>query len=164
MNKVFCTVLALVLVVGFSSFAIGQLKVEGKGEEYHHALALEFLHSADHAKALQHQASLDHPLNMELVKQHADEIGRSLENARVDHAMIHKTYDEKNTNDVKENHNALLEAHTKALEAYQKLKGEVQQKNIDKGAIGTLATTIYEHASHAAAEHKDAMKKLGVSW
>lgn len=136
--------------------------VEGRGEEYHRAFSLEFWHTADHAKALQEQTSLQHKLNMDIARQHVEEMERSMENARLDHVMMHKTYSETEKEEVQENHNLILQTHLKATEAIKILRAELKKKLPDLAVMKELAGTVYENTSKAAAEHKKAMVKLGL--
>ena len=136
--------------------------VEGRGEEYHRAFSLEFWHTADHAKALQEQTTLPHKLNMDIAGQHVEEMERSLENARLDHVMMHKTYSDLEKEGIQENHNLILQTHLKATEAVKALRVELKKKSIDLAVGKELAGTIYENATKAAAEHKKAMVKLGL--
>ena len=66
-----------------------QRKVEGKGEEYHHAMYLNLKHSADEAQALYSQISLNRDLNMEIANQHFEEIWNSLHPVPLSHSLIH---------------------------------------------------------------------------
>lgn len=154
---VFCVVVGISLLT-----AQQQLKVEGKGEEYHQAMYLEFSHTADHAKALSKQTALGRDLNMYIANQHVEEIGRSLENIRTDHAMVHKTYTDAEMTKIQENHNVILDSHTKSLEAYKSLKAEVQKTTPDMKRVKDLSDVIYEYTTKALNEHREAMTKLDV--
>lgn len=139
-----------------------QRKIEGKGEEYHHAMYLNLKHSAEEAEALYNQALLNRDLNMEIANQHCDEIWNSLEAVRVQHAMVHKTYGEQQTTMVAENHEALLKSYDKAVEACKILKKEMAKGKPDVNAIRDQSAQIYQMALKAATEHLDGMKKLGI--
>lgn len=136
--------------------------VEGRGEEYHRAFSLEFWHTADHAKALQEQASLPRKLNMEIALQHVGEMERSLENARLDHVMMHRAYSENEKEEVLENHNLIIQFHLKASEALKTLQSELKKKSIDLSVVKELAGVIHDHATKVATEHKKALVKLGL--
>lgn len=164
MNKfirLFFIVLCVLVSISFLP-AQQQLKVEGRAEEYHQAMALEFSHAADHAKALSKQTALERDLNMYIAKQHVEEIGRSLENIRTDHAMVHKTYTDSEMTQIQENHNVILDSHTKSLEAHKSLKAEAQKTMLDVKKIKDLSDVIYEHTTKALNEHREAMTKLDV--
>lgn len=164
MNKFIRLFLVVLCVVAGVSLltAQQQLKVEGKAEEYHQAMSMEFSHTADHAKALSKQTVLGRDLNMYIAKQHIEEIGRSLENIRTDHAMVHKTYSDTEMTKIQENHNVILDSHTKSLEAFKSLKVEVQKNAPDLKRVKELSDAIYEYASKALSEHQQAMMKLDV--
>ncbi|MEX0736887.1 MAG: hypothetical protein WEB62_04790 [Bacteroidota bacterium] len=139
-----------------------QRTVEGRGEEYHRAFSLEFWHTADHAKALQEQVALPHKLNMDIAGQHVEEMERSLENARLDHVMMHRTYADPEKEEILENHNLILQTHLKATEAVKALRVELKKKSPDLSAMKVLAGIIFENATKAASEHKKVMMKLGL--
>jgi len=162
MKKFIHAAVLMLLLMSMISFSSSQLKIEGKGEEFHRALQLEFVHAADHAKAIEEQVSLPRAMSMEITRRHMEEIGHSLENARVLHSMVHKTFSDQDAAAVKENHNGLYDAHTKALDAFQQLKVEIVKKEMDASRVQGLANTIYRQTDKAAAEHRDGMKKLGV--
>ncbi|MBI3787833.1 MAG: hypothetical protein HY276_06190 [Ignavibacteriales bacterium] len=164
MNKIirlFIVVLCILVSISLLT-AQQQLKVEGKAEEYHQAMTLGFSHMADHAKALAKQTSLGRDLNMYIAKQHVDEIGRSLENVRTDHAMVHKTYSDAEMTAIQENHNVILDSHTKSMEAFKSLKAEVQKTTPDLKRVKDFSNAIYEYGTKALNEHREAMMKLGV--
>jgi hypothetical protein len=139
-----------------------QRTVEGRGEEYHRAFSLEFWHTADHAKALQEQVALPHKLNMDIAGQHVEEMERSLENARLDHVMMHRTYAENEKEEISENHTLIIQTHLKATEAVKAIRAELKKKSPDRSVIKELAGTIHENATKAASEHKKVMIKLGL--
>ena len=164
MNKIirlFVVVLCILVSISLLT-AQQQLKVEGKAEEYHQAMTLEFSHTADHAKALAKQTTLGRDLNMYIAKQHVDEIGRSLENIRTDHAMVHKTYSDAEMTAIQENHNVILDSHTKSIEVFKSLKAEVQKTAPDLKRVKDFSNAIYEYAGKALSEHQQAMMKLDV--
>lgn len=157
------TALCLILVVCITGSGFAQTRtIEGKGEEYHHAMYLNFKHSAEQAQALFTQVSLRNDLVMEIVREHVDEIWVNLERARVQHAMIHKTYGEDETRMIAENHENLLNAHTAAMESCKLLKAEVEKKNPDRDSMKRLSGMLYAQTLKAAVEHMDGMKKLGL--
>lgn len=157
------TTLCLILVVCISGIGLAQTRtIEGKGEEYHHAMYLNFKHAADQAQALFTQANMPNTLVMEIAREHVDEIWVNLERARVQHAMIHKTYGEDETRMIMENHENLLNAHLAAMESCKLLKTEIGKKNPDRESIKRLSGMLYAQASKAAVEHMDGMKKLGL--
>ena len=139
-----------------------QRKVEGKGEEYHHAMYLNFKHAAEEAEALYNQTGLNRELNLEIARQHVDELWTSLDNARIQHAMVHKTYGEQQSTLVAENHESLLNAHDKALEAGKLLKTEIEKGKPDVKVVREQSVTVYQMAIKAATEHLEGMKKLGI--
>ena len=157
------TGLCLVLLIVASSVGVAQIRtIEGKGEEYHHAMYLNFKHAADQAQALFTQMSLPHDLEMEIVREHIDEIWMNLDRARIQHAMVHKTYGTDEARMVTENHDVLLKAHLAATENCKLLKAELDKKNPDRESIKNFASELYVQASKAASEHLDGMKKLGL--
>lgn len=155
--------LCLILVVCVSGTGLAQMRtIEGKGEEYHHAMYLNFKHAADQAQALFTQATMPNDLVMEIVREHVDEIWVNLERARVQHAMIHKTYGEDETRMITENHENLLKAHMAAMESCKLLKAEIEKKNPDRDSMKKLSGMLYAQSLKAAVEHMDGMKKLGL--
>lgn len=157
------TGLCLILLVAVSSDGFAQMRtIEGKGEEYHHAMYLNFKHAAEQAQALFTQASLPYDLRMEIAREHVDEIWMNLERAKIQHAMVHKTYGSDESRMVTENHDILLKAHLAATEQCRLLKAELDKKSPDLEAIRNAASQLYAQASKAASEHLDGMKKLGL--
>jgi len=139
-----------------------QRKVEGKGEEYHHAMYLNFKHAAEEAEALNYQLMLNHDLNLEIARQHAQEIWTNLDNVRIQHAMVHKTYGAQQSTLVAENHEILLESHNKAFEASTLLNTELKKANPDIKLLREQSVVVYQMSTKAAAAHLDGMKKLGI--
>jgi len=139
-----------------------QRKVEGKGEEYHHAMYLNFKHAAELAEALNNQVMLNHDLIVEIAKKHVDDIWTSLEDARVQHAMIHKTYGEQQSMMVAENHEIILKSHNQALDACKFLKKEIEKTKPDMKVLREQSALVYQLAIKAATEHLEGMKKLGI--
>ena len=163
MKFIYFTGLSLILLVGVSSIGFAQMRtIEGKGEEYHHAMYLNFKHAAEQAQALFTQVALPYSLTMEIVREHVDEIWVNLERAKVQHAMVHKTYGEDEARMVMENHDSLLRAHLAATESCKLLKAELDKETPDRESIKMLAGQLYAQASKAAVEHMDGMKKLGL--
>jgi hypothetical protein len=153
----------LILLVVASSIGFAQMRtIEGKGEEYHHAMYLNFKHAAEQAQALFTQMSLPHDLKMEIVREHVDEIWTNLERAKIQHAMIHKTYGADEAKMVTEHHDILLKAHIAATEVCKQLKTELDKKNPDRELIKGGAGQIYDLTTKAANEHLEGMKKLGL--
>lgn len=148
------------LVVSFSTAQVRT--VEGKGEEYHHAMYLNFRHAADQAQALFTQVLLPRPILMEIAREHTDEIMTNLERARIQHAMIHKTYGSNEEQLILENHERLLRAHLAAMEHARLLKSELEKPSPDKEVVKSLAAKLYTATATAAQEHADGMKKLGL--
>lgn len=136
--------------------------IDGKGEEYHHAMYLNFKHAADQAQALYTQVSLPRAMVMEIAREHVDEILLNLERAKVQHAMIHKTYGSSEEQLVLENHDRLLKAHLASLEYVVQLKDELGKKAPDKEVVRSLSAKLYTVTATAAREHADGMKKLGL--
>lgn len=136
--------------------------IDGKGEEYHHAMYLNFKHAADQAQALYTQVSLPRAMVMEIAREHVDEIQLNLERAKVQHAMIHKTYGSSEEQLVLENHDRLLKAHLAAVEYVGQLKDELGKKSPDKEVVRSLSAKLYTATATAAREHVDGMKKLGL--
>ncbi|GJQ20822.1 MAG: hypothetical protein HBSIN02_11770 [Bacteroidia bacterium] len=136
--------------------------VEGRGEEYHHAMYLNFRHAADQAQALFTQVSLPRPLLMEIAREHIEEVMMNLERARIQHAMIHKTYGSNENQLILENHERLLKAHVAAIEHAKQLKAELERPSPDKEVVKSLAAKLYTATATAAHEHADGMKKLGL--
>ena len=139
-----------------------QRKVEGKGEEYHHAMYLNLKHSADEAQALYSQISLNRDLNMEIANQHFEEIWNSLDAVRVQHAMIHKTFGEQQSTLVAENHETILKSYDKAIDACKILKKEMGNGKPDINVLRTQSALVYQNTLKAATEHTEGMKKLGI--
>ncbi len=163
MKRAFFTGMCLVVFAGLSSLGYAQMRtIEGKGEEYHHAMYLNFKHAAEQAQALFTQVSLSSSLVMEIALEHADEIWTNLERARIQHAMVHKTYGADEARMIMENHDALLRAHLAATESCQLLNAELAKETPDRESMRILAGKLYAQASKAAAEHLDGMKKLGL--
>ncbi len=139
-----------------------QRKVEGKGEEYHHAMYLNLKHSADEAQALYSQILLNRDLNMEIANQHLQEIWNSLDAVRVQHAMVHKTYGEQQATLVAENHEVLLKSYDKAVDACKILKKEMGKGKPDINVLREQSALVFQNAQNAATEHMEVMKKLGI--
>lgn len=157
----FTAISALCLVV--SSLGFAQMRtIEGKGEEYHHAMYLNFKHAAEQAQALFTQVSLPHDLRIEIAREHVDEIWLNLDRARIQHAMVHKTYGADESRMVTENHAILLKAHLAATEQCKLLKAELDKKSPDLELIKNASSQLYAQASKAASEHFEGMKKLGL--
>lgn len=159
----------IVLVISLALFALPvasmgqQRKIEGKGEEYHHAMYLNFKHAAEEAEALYVQLGLPHELNLEIARAHVNEIWMNLDNARIQHAMIHKSYGDQQATLIAENHDVILEAHNNAFNAAKLMKKEIESDHPDKKILLEQSAEVYRQASKAAAEHMDGMKKLGIS-
>ena len=163
MKFVYCTGVCLILLISISSIGFAQVRtIEGKGEEFHHAMYLNFKHAAEQAQALYTQVSLPHALVMEIAREHVDEILLNLDRAKIQHAMVHKTYGADEARMVTENHDILLKAHLAATENCKLLKAELNKKNPDRELIKDAASQLYVQASKAASEHLDGMKKLGL--
>ncbi|MEX2115261.1 MAG: hypothetical protein WEB37_00120 [Bacteroidota bacterium] len=157
----FSAISILCLVV--SSLGFAQMRtIEGKGEEYHHAMYLNFKHAAEQAQALYTQVSLPHALVMEIAREHADEILLNLDRAKIQHAMVHKTFGVDETRMIMENHDNLLQAHIAATETCRLLKAELDKETADRESIKKFARQLYVQTSKAASEHLDGMKKLGL--
>lgn len=136
--------------------------IDGKGEEYHHAMYLNFKHAADQAQALYTQVSLPRAMVMEIAREHVDEILLNLERAKVQHAMIHKTYGSSEEQLVLENHDRLLKAHLAAMEYVGQLKDELGKKAPDTEVVKNVSAKLFHATATAAREHADGMKKLGL--
>lgn len=139
-----------------------QRTIEGRGEEYHHAMYLNFKHAAEEAEALFSQASLPHTLNMEIATEHVDEIWTNLDRIRIEHAMVHKTYGSEESKLIAENHEGILLAHAKAIEAGKILKDEMAKATPNIDVVRMEAATIYQQCLKASELHMDGMKKLGL--
>jgi hypothetical protein len=153
------TTLAILVLTFASSLNAGP--VRGKAEEYHHALALCFQHSADHAKALFNQI-LNGELNADIAKDYVEQISSDLDHARVYHAMVHKTYSEADTKLIADDHLIILGGQTTAVTALATLKAELEKAKPDIAIIKTLSAVIFDGATKAVNAHLDAMKKLGI--
>ena len=158
----FLTLLLAIIVVVNCSPAQQRI-VEGKGEEYHHAMFLNFKHAAEEAEALFTQTSLPHALNMEIAIEHVDEIWGNLDRARIEHAMVHKTYGSEESRLIAENHESLLLAHNKAIEACKILKNEMAKTKPNVDVIRMESAAVYQQCLKAAEQHMDGMKKLGLA-
>lgn len=155
MKRVFITAAAFVFALPVMA---QQRKIEGKGEEYHHAMYLNFKHSAEEAEALYNQVVLNRDLNLKIARQHVQEIWTSLEDARIQQAIVH----EQQPTPVDKNHEVLLKAHEQALNACKLLRTEVGKSNPDVKVVREQSIRIYQQALKAATEQMDGMKKLGV--
>ena len=163
MKNIFTSTVLLALALLVVVPANGQeRKIGGQGEEYHHAMYLNFRHSADEAMALTMQLMMPRELNVEIARQHVNEIVLNLDNARIQHAMVHKSYQSGQDKLIMENHETLLQAHNTAIEAAKALKAELAKKSPDKETLSTQARVVFEQCQKAAREHEDGMKKLGI--
>jgi len=158
--NVLSVILLMAMVVNCSPAQ--QRTVEGKGEEYHHAMFLNFKHAAEEAEALFTQTALPHALNVEIAREHIDEIWTNLDRARVEHAMVHKTFGSEESKMIAENHEGLLLAHTKAIDAAKILKTEIGKEKPDIDVIRMQSAVAYQQSLKAAEMEMEAMKKLGL--
>ena len=158
------TVLALLLMAALlvNLSPAQQRTIEGKGEEYHHAMFLNFKHAAEEAEALFTQTALPHALNIEIAKEHIDEIWMNLDRARVEHAMVHKTFGSEESKMIAENHEGLLLAHNKAIDAAKILKTEIGKETPNIDVVRMQAAVAYQQSLKAAEMEMEAMKKLGL--
>ncbi|MBI4429357.1 MAG: hypothetical protein HY562_09595 [Ignavibacteriales bacterium] len=115
-------ILSLALIAFVSVSNAQKTRINGKAEDYHFAMLLDFSHAADHAQALYNQAVSSYEFNTTLAKESLEEIGKCLEIARTHHALVHKSYTAAEQENIGENHEAFLQCHLKANEAYEKLK------------------------------------------
>ena len=157
-------ILSLSLIVFVSLSFTQQAKINGKAEDYHFAMLLDFTHASDHAQALYNQAVAPYEFNIALAKESLEEIGKSLEVGRTHHALVHKSYTQAEQENIGENHKVFLDCHTKAIEAHEILKAEMAKPKPDLGKVKDLSAAIYQQTTKAIAQHKDVLKKLGIEF
>ena len=160
MRSIIAVLVLFLIVVDYSPAQ--QRTIEGKGEEYHHAMFLNFKHAAEEAEALFTQTALPHALNIEIAKEHIDEIWMNLDRARVEHAMVHKTFGSEESKMIAENHEGLLLAHNKAIDAAKILKTEIGKETPNIDVVRMQAAVAYQQSLKAAEMEMEAMKKLGL--
>lgn len=164
MKPIWSLLILLLAVLAVVSLSPAQQRtIEGKGEEYHHSMILNFKHAAEEAEALFAQVSLPRAMNLEIAKEHVDEIWGNLEHARIEHAMIHKTYGSDESRITADNHSNLLLAHTKAVDACKLIKDEIAKSEPNTEVIKTQAMVVYQQCLKAAELHTDTIKKLGIT-
>ena len=154
---------SVLTLLAFSCFFIlGAGRIGGNGEQYHAALALEFTHAADHAKALYNQTLVASNMDKNIAKTHFEEMGQCLERARTLHAMVHKSYTPVQEKEISKDHDAFLNAHTIALETFKDLKVVFANDRLDIEKVKSLSAKIFAETYKAIVIHKEVLKKLGI--
>ncbi len=156
-------ILSLLVILSFLSFG-QQAKINGKAEDYHFVMLLDFSHTMDLAQAIYNQSVAPYEFNSSLAKESMERIGKYLDVARVHHALVHKSFTAADELNISENHKAFFDSHTKANEAYEMLKAELARSKTDRGKVKDLSNAIYQETKKAIVEHKEVMKKLGIEF
>jgi hypothetical protein len=154
---------SVLTLLAFSCFFIlGAGRIGGNGEQYHTAMALEFAHAADYAKALYNQTLVPSNIDRKLAGSYFERIGQSLETARTLHAFVHKSYTSAQEKEISKDHEAFLNAHTNALEAFKDLKAVFAKESLDVEKVKTLSAKIFAETYKAVVIHKEILKKLSI--
>jgi len=133
-----------------------------EGVEHHHILAAHHANAQQHAKALHHHASTAKTVNKEIAKEHAEEIGRSVEAAEKHtvHIEQHMTAAEKTA--AAAHLTSMHEHHAAALKHHAELTAELNKENPDAAKVKEHAAAIHHHVTAAAASHAAIMKQRNV--
>jgi hypothetical protein len=138
MRKILALASAAILVCALVGTSNAQ-QVQGKAEDFHHALQLCYQHSADHAQALFDQMS-NGELNIRIVKDYVEQIGNNLDHARTYHSFVHKSYSEADSKMIADEHQVVLNGNIAAATAFAALKTEIEKPNPDLATIKTRNT------------------------
>jgi hypothetical protein len=132
------------------------------GAEHHHAVAAHHANAMQHAKALHHHAHTSKTVNKEVAKEHAEEMGRSVDAAEKHTEALEKSMSESEKKAHAANLKSIHEHHAQAKEHHEALNKELAKEQPEPAKVKEHSARIYHHVSAAHASHTAVMKQRKV--
>ncbi len=158
-------VLAVVCMLGLVSVAAAlaaEDTTSGQTEAHHHMITGHHQNALHHAKALHHHAKTAKPMDKEVAKEHAEEIGKSLDAADKHTAKVEEKMTEAHKTATAADLKGMKEEHAKAHEAHAALNEELSKENPEPAKVAEHAAKVHQHVTKAAKHHAAIKKAEGV--
>jgi chromosome segregation ATPase len=139
-------------------------KVVPKDEEYYQMMEVHLRNMSDHARMLYHHAATrtSAVLNREVIKEHVNDIGASLEATKKYIARVEAGMTQAEMTESKAAFDELHASIAKAEESFKALRTEVEAAEPKLMAIRTHAAGVHHEAEKAVTGEKAIMAKRGI--
>ena len=117
------------------------------GAEHHHAIVAHHANAMHNAKALHHHAHTSKAINKEVAKEHAEEMGRSVDAAEKHTQALEKTMSESERKAHAAHLKSIHEHHAQAKEHHEALNKELAKEQPEPAKVKEHTAHIYHHVS-----------------